>query len=180
MAEPGHFERSRHYSHIGGEDAVEQLQLGQVKGPLQLVVVEGDLPRARAVQPGLHEGGPRVLQQEAAADVVLAHPPGAREHHAAAVVLHRVLPEEEVGEVADVIGGDKVGFCGGRVGVGAKTEVRAKKQKLKTTVRLERVGQMTWSARGGGNHQPRAAILMLWSCINSTHLSKKHKTKLKN
>lgn len=102
------------YPHVGGENAVEQLQLGQVKGPLQLVVVEGDLPRARAVQPGLHEGGPRVLQQEAAPDVVFAHPPGAGEHHPAAVVLHRVLPEEEVGEVADVVGGDEVGFCGRR------------------------------------------------------------------
>lgn len=98
---------SRH-SHVGGENAVEQLQLGQVEGALQLVVVEGDLARPRAVEPGLHERRPRVLQQEAAADVVLAHAAGAREDGSAAVVLHRVLTEEEVGEVADVVGGDKV------------------------------------------------------------------------
>lgn len=71
------FEKSACYPHIGGENAIEQLQLGQVEGPLQLVVVEGDLPRARAVEPGLHECGPRVLQQEPTTDVILTHPPGA-------------------------------------------------------------------------------------------------------
>lgn len=154
LAEPGGLEGSRRYPHVGGENAVEQLQLGQVKGPLELVVVEGDLPWTRAVQPGLHEGGPGVLQQEAATDVVLAHPPGAREHHPAAVVLHRVLPEEEVGEVADVIGGDEVGLCGGGgegcVCVGGKTEVRVKTHHLKTTLKVERVGGMSDSERAWG------------------------------
>lgn len=104
------FEKNACYPHIGGENAVEQLQLGQVEGPLQLIVVEGDLPWARAVEPGLHECGPRVLQQEPTTDVILTYPPGARENHPATVMLHCVLPEEEVGEVANVIGGDKVGF----------------------------------------------------------------------
>ena len=99
------------YSHVGSENAVEQLQLRQVKRPLQLVVVEGYLSWSGAVQPGLHEGGPRVLQEEAAADVVLAHTPRAGKHRPATVVLHRVFSEEEVGEVADIVGRDEVGFC---------------------------------------------------------------------
>lgn len=99
-------------SHIRGEDAVDEVLLGQVEGALQLVVVEGDLARARAVEPGLHEGGPRVLQEEAPADVVLADPRHAGIHRLAAVVLHRVLPQEEEGEEADVVGRDEVGLCG--------------------------------------------------------------------
>lgn len=98
-------------SHIGGEDAVDEVLLGQVEGALQLVVVEGDLARARAVEPGLHEGGPRVLQEEPPADVVLADPRHAGVHRLAAVVLHRVLPQEEEGEEADVVGRDEVGLC---------------------------------------------------------------------
>lgn len=101
------------YSHIGSKNAVEQLQLRQVKGSLQLVVVKGDFSWSGAVQPGLHEGCPRVLQQKTTSDVVLTDAAGARKHRPAAVVLHRVFTEEEVGEVADVIGGDKVWFCGG-------------------------------------------------------------------
>lgn len=99
------------YLHVGGENAVEQLQLGQVKGSLQLVVIEGDFAGTGAVQSGLHEGGPRVLQEEATADVVLTDSPCAGKHRPATVVLHRVFPKEEVGEVADVVGGDEVGFC---------------------------------------------------------------------
>lgn len=92
------------YVHVGGEDAVDQVQLGQEEGALQLVVVEGDLARAGAVQPSLHEGGPGVLQQEAPPDVVLADPGGSGEDGFPAVVLHGVLSEKEVGEIADVVG----------------------------------------------------------------------------
>lgn len=99
------------YSHVGSENAVEQLQLRQVKRSLQLVVVEGDFPRSRAVQPGLHKGGPRVLQEEATADVILTYTPCAGKYRPATVMLHCVFPEEEVGEVADIVGGDKVWFC---------------------------------------------------------------------
>lgn len=120
------------HSHVGGENAVEQLQLGQVKGPLQLVVVEGYFARAGAVQPGLHEGGPRVFKEEAAADVVLANAPGAGEHRPAAVVLHRVFPEEEVGEVADVVGGDEVWFCRRRSGKETRKMSGRKKEKKQT------------------------------------------------
>lgn len=37
---------NEHHSHVGGEDAVDQLLFREVKGALQLVVVKGDLPRA--------------------------------------------------------------------------------------------------------------------------------------
>lgn len=100
----------RRHSHVGGENAVEQLQLGQVEGALQLVVVEGDLAGPRAVEPRLHERGPGVLQQEAAAHVVLADARHPREDHLAAVVLHRRLAQEEVGEAADLVDGDEVGL----------------------------------------------------------------------
>ena len=99
------------HSHIGGEDAVDEVLLRQVEGALQLVVVEGDLAGARAVEPGLHERGPGVLQQEAAADVVLADPRHPGVDRLAAVVLHGVLPQEEEGEEADVVGRDEVGLC---------------------------------------------------------------------
>lgn len=111
---------TREHSHVGGEDAVDEVLLGQVEGALQLVVVEGDLPGARAVEPGLHEGGPRVLQEEPAADVVLADAGHARVHRLAAVVLHGVLPQEEEGEEADVVGRDEVGLCRGRKEPGMK------------------------------------------------------------
>lgn len=101
------------HSHVGGKNAVEQLQLRQVEGALQLVVVEGDLSGSGAVQPGLHEGGPGVLQEESATDVIFTDTPGAGEHRPAAVVLHCVFPEEEVGEVADIVGGDEIRFWRG-------------------------------------------------------------------
>lgn len=100
------------HSHVGCEDAVEQLQLGQIERPLQLVVVEWDFSRSGAVQPGLHEGGPRVLQEKATTDVIFTDAPRPRKHRPATVVLHCVLPEEEVGEVADVIGRHKIWLCG--------------------------------------------------------------------
>ena len=96
------------YSHVGGEDAVDEVLLRQVEGALQLVVVERDFPRARAVEPGLHEGGPRVLQEEPPANVVLTDSRHSRIHRLATVVLHGVLPEEEEGEEADVVGRDEV------------------------------------------------------------------------
>lgn len=79
-----------------------------MEGTLQLVVVEGDLAGAGAVEPGLHERGPRVLQQEAAPHVILAYAGHARIDRASAVMLHRVLPEEEVREQPNVIGCHKV------------------------------------------------------------------------
>lgn len=91
-------------SHIGGEDPVDEVLLGQVEGTLQLVVVEGDFAWAGAVEPGLHERGPRVLQQEAAPHVVLAHAGHPRVHSAPTVVLHCVLSQEEVRKQPDIIG----------------------------------------------------------------------------
>lgn len=99
------------HSHVGCEDAIDEVLLGQVEGALQLVVVEGDLARARAVEPCLHEGGPRILQEEPAADVVLADAGHTRVHRLAAVVLHCVFPQEEEGEESDVVGRDEVGLC---------------------------------------------------------------------
>ena len=107
-------------SHVGGEDAVQQLELRQVKGSLQLVVVEGDFSGSRAVQSSLHEGRPRVLQQEASANIVLTNSSSAGKHRPAAVVLHRVLTEEEVREVADIVGGHEVRFCGGKENIKSK------------------------------------------------------------
>lgn len=95
-------------SHVGSEDPVDKVLLGQVEGTLQLVVVEGDLARAGAVEPGLHECGPRVLQQEAAPDVILAHAGHPRVHGAPTVMLHRVLPQEEVGKQPNIEGCYKV------------------------------------------------------------------------
>lgn len=92
------------HSHIGREDAVDEVLLGQVEGTLQLVVVEGDLPGAGAVEPRLHERGPGVLQEKSAANVVLADSCHAGIDCLAAVVLHCVLPQEEEGEEADVVG----------------------------------------------------------------------------
>lgn len=31
------------HSHVGGEDAVDEVLFGQIEGALQLIVVEGDL-----------------------------------------------------------------------------------------------------------------------------------------
>lgn len=99
------------YSHIGCKNAIKQLQLRQIESALQLIIVEWDFSWSGAVHPGLHKRGPRVLQEEAAADVVLADPPDAGKHRPPAVVLHRVFSEEEVGEVGDVVGGDEVWLC---------------------------------------------------------------------
>lgn len=103
-------------SHVGGEDPVDEVLLGQVEGTLQLIVVEGDLAGAGAVEPGLHERGPRVLQQEAAPHVVLAHAGHPGVHGAPAVMLHCVLPQEEVRKQPDVIGCHEVWLWRGRGG----------------------------------------------------------------
>lgn len=99
-------------SHIGGEDPVDEVLLRQVEGTLQLVVVEGDLTRAGAVEPGLHERGPSVLQQEPAPHVILAHAGHPRVHGASTVMLHRILPQQEVCEQPDIIGCYKVWLWG--------------------------------------------------------------------
>lgn len=91
------------YSHIGREDAIDEILLGQVEGALQLIVVEGNLPGAGAVEPRLHERGPGVLKEKSPADVVLADSCHAGIDCLAAVVLHCVLPQEEEGEEADVV-----------------------------------------------------------------------------
>ncbi len=99
------------HSHISREDAVDEVLLGQVEGALQLVVVEGDLSGARAIEPRLHECGPGVLQQKSPAYVVLADSCHSGIDSLATVVLYRVLPQEEEGEEADVISRDEVGLC---------------------------------------------------------------------
>lgn len=91
------------YVHIGGEDAVDQIKLGQEEGALQLIVVEGHLPGAGAVEAGLHEGGPGVLQQEPPPHVVLADPGSSGEHGLPTVMLHSVFSEKEVGEIPNGI-----------------------------------------------------------------------------
>lgn len=90
--------------HIGGEDAVDEVLLRQVEGALQLVVVEGDLSGTGAVEPRFHERCPGVLQQKAPADVILTDSGHAGVHRLATVVLHGILPQEEEGEEADVVG----------------------------------------------------------------------------
>ena len=91
------------YVHIGGKDAVDQVQLRQEESALQLIVVEGDLAGAGAVQAGLHEGGPGVLQQEPPPNVILADPGSSGEHGLPTVMLHSIFSEKEVGEIPDVI-----------------------------------------------------------------------------
>ena len=98
------------YVHVGGKDAVDQIQLRQEEGALQLIVVERELARAGAVETGLHERGPGVLQQEPAPDVVLAEPGSSGEHGLPTVVLHGIFAEKEVGEIPDVIRGHEVWF----------------------------------------------------------------------
>lgn len=49
------------YLHIGGEDAIDEIQFRQEECTLQLMVVEGHLPRPGAVESGLHECSPCVL-----------------------------------------------------------------------------------------------------------------------
>lgn len=82
-----------------------------MEGTLQLVIVEGDLSRAGAVEPGLHECGPCVLQQETTAYIILAHPGHSRVHSASTIMLHRILPKEEICKQPDVKGCHKIWFC---------------------------------------------------------------------
>ena len=70
------------HSHVSGEDAIDEVLLGQMEGTLQLIIVEGDLSRAGAVEPGLQEGSPLLLQHSwRAAHVILAHTGHSRHHH---------------------------------------------------------------------------------------------------
>lgn len=98
------------YSHVGGEDPVDEVLFRQVKGTLQLVIVEGDLAWAGAVEPCLHERGPCVLQQEAAPHVILAHTGHPRVHRASAVMFYCVLPQKEVCKQPNIVGCHKVWF----------------------------------------------------------------------
>lgn len=98
------------YVHVGGEDAIDQVQLWQEEGALQLIVVEGHLPGPGAVEASLHEGGPCVLQEESPPDIVLADPRSPGEHGLPTVMFHGIFPEEEVGEVANVVRRHKVWF----------------------------------------------------------------------
>lgn len=92
------------HSHIGSKDAIDEVLLRQVEGALELVVVEGDLSRAGAVQPSLGESGPCILKQEAATDVILTHARHTRVHRLPTVMLHCVLPQEEEGEESNIVG----------------------------------------------------------------------------
>lgn len=99
------------HSHVSGEDAIDEVLLGQMEGTLQLIIVEGDLSRAGAVEPGLHECGPRVLQQETATYIILAHPGHPRVHSAPTIMLHGILPKEEIRKQPDVKGCHKIWLC---------------------------------------------------------------------
>lgn len=83
-------------SHIGGEDAIDEVLLGQVEGTLQLVIVEGDLSWAGAIEAGLHECGPCVLQQETAPHIILAHSSHPRVHSTPTIMFYGILPKEEI------------------------------------------------------------------------------------
>jgi hypothetical protein len=98
------------YIHIGGEDAIEQIQLGQEESALQFVVVERHLPRAGAVQASLHECGPGVFQQEPSPNVILADPGSSGEHCFPTVMFHSIFSEKEVGEISNVVRRHKVWF----------------------------------------------------------------------
>jgi hypothetical protein len=94
-----------------GEDRVEHPLLGRVVHALDLVVVKGIVARERAVEAGLQVGGPVVLEDQAAAAVLLTDAGDAGVDRLAAIhVLHRRLPEEEVGKVFGLEGADKVGL----------------------------------------------------------------------
>lgn len=50
-------------------------------------------------------------------------------------MFHGIFPKEEVGEIADVVGGDKVGFCQSRVkkeekNKNSETEPGGRKNKI--------------------------------------------------
>lgn len=94
--------------HISSEDAVDQILLGKVEGALQFIVIERDFSSTGAVQSGLHESCPSVLQQKPPSDIIFANPCHTRIHSFPTVMFHCVLTEEEVGEQADVIGSNKV------------------------------------------------------------------------
>lgn len=99
-------------SHVSGEDAIDEVLFGQMEGTLQLVIVEGDLSWTGAVEPGLHERGPRVLQQETAPYVILAHPGHPRVHCAPTIMFYRILPKEEICKQPNVKGCHKIWLCG--------------------------------------------------------------------
>lgn len=103
--------RGRGHSHVSGEDAIDEVLFGQMEGTLQLVIVEGDLPWAGAVEPGLHECGPCVLQQETTPYIILAHSGHPRVHSASTVMLHCILPKEEIRKQPNVKGCHKIWLC---------------------------------------------------------------------
>lgn len=99
-------------SHVSREDAVDQVLLWQVERDLQLIVIKRDFSRAGAVESGLHEGGPGILQKETSAHVILTDPSHAREHHLPTVIFNSRFPHEEVGEATDFINRHKMRFWG--------------------------------------------------------------------
>lgn len=103
-------EFSSSYLHVSGKDAIDQIQLGQEESALQLIVVKGNLPGPGAVQAGLHERGPGVLEQESSPDVILADPGSSGEHGFPTVVLHGIFSEKEVGEISNVVRWHEVRF----------------------------------------------------------------------
>lgn len=92
------------HSHIGSKDAIDKILFRQVEGALELVVVEGDLSRAGAVQSSLGESGPCILKQEAATNVILTDTCHPRVHSLPTVMLHCILPQEEEGEESNIVG----------------------------------------------------------------------------
>lgn len=96
------------HSHIGCKDAIDEILLRQVESALELIVVEGDLSRAGAVQPSLCESGPCILKKEAATNVILTDARHPRVHRLPTVMLHCILPQEEEGEQPDIVGWDEL------------------------------------------------------------------------
>lgn len=92
------------HSHIGSKDAIDEILLRQVESTLKLVVVEGDLSRAGAVQPSLGKRGPCILKQEAATNVILTDARHPRVHRLPTVMLHCILPQKEEGEESNIVG----------------------------------------------------------------------------
>jgi len=82
--------------------------LRKVEGALQFVIIEWDFSSTGAVQPGLHESCPCVLQQKSPSDIVFANPCHTRIHCFPTVMFYRILTEEEVSEQTNVIGSNKV------------------------------------------------------------------------
>lgn len=98
------------HSHIGSKYAVDEILLRQVESALELIVVEGDLSRAGAVQSSFGESGPCILEQEAATDVILTDACHPRVHGLPTVMLYCILPQEEEGEESNIIGWDELRF----------------------------------------------------------------------